>query len=291
MTRRIAVLLTCHNRKAKTLSCLSSLVAQQVPDLQLDVWLVDDGCTDGTADAVRKMFPAVQLISGSGELFWNGGMRLCWQQAMVSNPDFYLWLNDDVTLLPDAVARLVACYDQQQNAETQVGAVVGTMQDLQTQSLSYGGRRAGYSWLPLAIGAVVAPQQSAVSCDYVNGNLCLVPAAAVKQVGILSDRFTHSMGDFDYSIRLRQAGFQLWIAPGLFGTCALNPIKGSIRDPNIPLSVRVGWMQKPTKCPPINEWLYFIRAHGGPLWPVLYIKAIAGRLMPRLWLLFNQWKA
>lgn len=275
MTRRIAVLLTCHNRKAKTLSCLTSLFAQQVNALELEVWLVDDGCTDGTADAVRSMFPAVQLISGSGQLFWNGGMRLCWQQAMSTQPDFYLWLNDDVTLLPDAVMRLVDCYDEQKNTGKPVGAVVGTMQDPQTLSLSYGGRRARYFWLPLAIGAVVAPQQRALNCDYVNGNLCLVPASAVEQIGILSDRFTHSMGDFDYSIRLREAGLQLWIAPGLFGSCALNPIMGSIRDASIPLSVRVTWMHKPTKCPPINEWLYFIRTHGGPLWPFLYIKAIA----------------
>jgi len=294
MTCHIAVLLTCHNRKAKTLACLASLFTQQVADLKLDVWLVDDGCTDGTADAVRTQFPAVQLITGSGHLFWNGGMRLCWQHAMASNPDFYLWLNDDVTLVPDAVVRLVRCYDQQHNAEATVGAVVGTMQDPQdpqTERLSYGGRSARYPWLPLAIGAVIAPQQQPISCDYVNGNLCLVPAAAVQQIGILSDRFTHSMGDFDYSIRLRRAGLRLWIAPGLYGACALNPVKGSIRDANVPMSVRIGWMSKPTKCPPLNEWLYFIRACGGPFWPLLYIKAVAGRLLPRLWLLVNQRKA
>lgn len=291
MTRRIAVLLTCHNRKAKTLSCLASLFAQQFNDLSLDVWLVDDGCTDGTAEAVRAQFPAVRLLTGSGHLFWNGGMRFCWQQAQPANPDFYLWLNDDVTLLPDAVNRLVACADAQHHAGAPVGAVVGTMQDPQSQRLSYGGRRALYPWLPLAIGSVVAPQQQALSCDYVNGNLCLVPAAAVEKIGILSARFTHSMGDFDYSIRLRRAGLQLWIAPGLFGACALNPVKGSIKDPSIPLSVRVGWMQKPTKCPPLAEWLYFIREHGGPLWPLLYFKAVMGRRFPRLWLLLNQHKA
>lgn len=291
MTRRIAVLLTCHNRKAKTLSCLTSLFAQQFTDLSLDVWLVDDGCTDGTAEAVRAQFPAVQLISGSGHLFWNGGMRLSWQKALETKPEFFLWLNDDVTLLQDAVGRLVACADQQQCAGTPVGAVVGTMQDPQSQRLSYGGRRAAYPWLPLAIGAVVAPQQQALSCDYVNGNLCLVPAAAVEKIGILSERFTHSMGDFDYSIRLRRAGLHLWIAPGLFGACALNPVKGSIKDPAIPLSVRVGWMHKPTKCPPLAEWLYFIRVHGGPFWPLLYFKAVMGRLFPRLWLLLNQHKA
>lgn len=75
------------------------------------------------------------------------------------------------------------------------------------------------------------------------------------------------------------------------GACALNPVKGSIKDAKIPLSVRVRWMSKPTKCPPLNEWLYFIHAHGGPLWPLFYLKAVVGRLLPRLWLLVNQHKA
>lgn len=291
MTRRIAVLLTCHNRKAKTLSCLASLFAQQFNDLSLDVWLVDDGCTDGTAEAVRLQFPAVQLISGSGHLFWNGGMRLCWQTARATNPDFYLWLNDDVTLVENAVARLVHCYDQQQAIEYPVGAVVGTMQDPQTQRPSYGGRCAIHPWLPLAIGAVVAPQEKSLFCDYVNGNLCLVPKEAVQRIGILSERFTHSMGDFDYSIRLRRAGLNLIIAPAIFGECALNPLKGSIKDTTVPLSVRVSWMNKPTKCPPLREWLYFIRLYGGPFWILLYVKAVVGRLFPRIWLLVNERKS
>jgi GT2 family glycosyltransferase len=288
--RSIAVLLTCHNRKAKTLSCLTSLFAQQLTGIRLDVLLVDDASSDGTADAVQALFPQVQLIAGTGQLFWNGGMRLCWQQALSLTPDFYLWLNDDVILAPDALDRLVHCYDQQQ-ASGAVGAVVGTVRDPQSQRPSYGGRRALRRWLPLSISPVLSPQQQPLSCDYVNGNLCLIPAEAVRQTGILSARFTHSMGDFDYSIRLRRAGLSLWIAPGFFGDCALNPRAGSIKDTTVPLAVRVGWMAKPTKCPPLAEWLYFIRQYGGPLWPILYAKAIVGRRLPRLWLLVNQYKS
>lgn len=291
MTRRIAVLMTCHNRKAKTLSCLASLFAQRLANFCFDVWLVDDGCTDGTTEAVRAQFPAVQVITGSGHLYWNGGMRLCWQLALRTEPDFYLWLNDDVNLVTDALLRLVVCYDEQQRSQPKIGAVVGTMQDPFTQQPSYGGRCARSPWLPLAIGSVLAPQERPLYCDYVNGNLCLVPAAAVQQIGILSERFTHSMGDFDYSIRLRRAGFNLIVAPGIFGECALNPLKGSIKDTTVPLSVRVSWMNKPTKCPPLREWLYFIRLYGGPFWILLYMKAVIGRLFPRVWLLVNERKS
>ena len=60
---KIAVLLTCFNRKDKTLSCLTSLYQalciynNKVEDkVELSIYLTDDGCTDGTGDAVRDNF-------------------------------------------------------------------------------------------------------------------------------------------------------------------------------------------------------------------------------------------
>ena len=43
---KIAAILTCHNRKEKTLACLHSLFSIIST---IDVFLVDDGSTDGTS--------------------------------------------------------------------------------------------------------------------------------------------------------------------------------------------------------------------------------------------------
>ena len=60
---KIAVLLTCFNRKTKTLSCLKGLFqAQSIfnhkseEHIESEVFLTDDGCTDGTAQAVKEAF-------------------------------------------------------------------------------------------------------------------------------------------------------------------------------------------------------------------------------------------
>ena len=84
---KIAVLMTVHNRKEKTLRCLSSLeetLASWRERFELKVFLTDDGCTDGTAEAVRRKewsFP-VEILQGDGTLFWNGGMILAWKAAI-----------------------------------------------------------------------------------------------------------------------------------------------------------------------------------------------------------------
>jgi len=72
----IAVLITCFNRKAKTLESLRLLFAQDLPpDVSLQVYLVDDGSTDGTGEAIAQTYPQVTILSGTGSLFWNGGMK------------------------------------------------------------------------------------------------------------------------------------------------------------------------------------------------------------------------
>ena len=70
MPERVEVLIAIHNRREKTLDCLTHLYRQQMPNnYLLEVYLVDDGSTDGTADAVNVCFPEVTIIGGTGALF------------------------------------------------------------------------------------------------------------------------------------------------------------------------------------------------------------------------------
>jgi len=70
MTGTIAVLMTCHNRKATTLKCLGGLTEHALPSgYRLAIYLVDDGSTDGTADAIASEYPDVHLIRADGSLF------------------------------------------------------------------------------------------------------------------------------------------------------------------------------------------------------------------------------
>jgi GT2 family glycosyltransferase len=103
---KIAVLLTCHNRKEKTLQCLDALYAQQGLEeyFTIEVYLVDDASTDGTAAAITASFPNVHIIQGDGNLYWNRGMHLAWNTASKARDfDYYLWLNDDTFLEKNAL--------------------------------------------------------------------------------------------------------------------------------------------------------------------------------------------
>ena len=92
---RIAAVMAVHNRRDLTLACLDSLRAQQLAGDTLDVFVLDDASTDGTAAAVLERHPDVRLLRGNGQLYWNGGMRRAFGEAMAADYDYYLWMNDD----------------------------------------------------------------------------------------------------------------------------------------------------------------------------------------------------
>ena len=66
--------MTVHNRREKTLACLK-LCYEQIESLRSEyafsVYLTDDASTDGTAEAVSREYPDVNIIKGNGSLYWN----------------------------------------------------------------------------------------------------------------------------------------------------------------------------------------------------------------------------
>ena len=105
--KSIAVLLTVFNRKEKTLQCLGNLYKQlPIQGYSVDIYLTNDGCTDGTPEAIAQKFPEVNIIHSKGNLFWNRGMYTAWEEATKRKEyDYYLWLNDDTFIYPDSISR------------------------------------------------------------------------------------------------------------------------------------------------------------------------------------------
>jgi GT2 family glycosyltransferase len=289
MKNKIAIILTCFNRKNITLSCLSALEMQKnIEDVDVDIYLVDDGSTDGTGESVSKNFPKVNLIKGSGDLYWNGGMRLAWESSLKVKPNFYLWINDDSFLYENAISNLLKCFDKLIKKDKKIGVLLGSMVDPKTKELTYGGRQKSNSINPLKIGPVVLPKSEPQKCNFINGNLILVPSSTVEKIGILSDRFTHSMGDFDYGLRAIKAGLDCWVAPGVYGECNKNPIEGTWQDKSLGLNERIQKTKNITQLPPIKEWKYFVKTHGGPFWWLLYIDAFIRDKYPQIWFILKR---
>jgi GT2 family glycosyltransferase len=101
----VYVLVPVHNRRPVTEAFARSLAAQT--DSNVRLVLIDDGSTDGTADAVKAILPDTVVITGQGNWWWGGGLQqgYLWLKRQPLKPnDIVLTTNDDVFIEPDFVA-------------------------------------------------------------------------------------------------------------------------------------------------------------------------------------------
>lgn len=276
--KRLAALLTCHNRKLKTLACLKALFNQELKtEVAIDVYLVDDGSTDGTAIAVAESYPQVQILQGNGRLFWNGGMRLAFAEAIKHDYDYYLWLNDDTVLYPNALNNLLDAIAGLQAKDEHRVIVAGSTCDPKTKALTYGGVVRRSRWRPLKFD-LVEPGEDVKRCDTLNGNCVLIPREVVQVVGNLDPVFTHYAGDWDYGLRAKQQQCTVWVAPGYVGTCSQNYEPGSEASPPIQLDEGLkkigqpkGLAVKEQILHPLGEWKVFAQRYAGFFWLVYWL--------------------
>lgn len=268
--QKIAVILTCFNRRQKTVDCIEAVLAQSAfNDTAIDFYITDDGSKDGTRDALLQRHPKIRLLQGNGSLFWNGGMRLAWAEALKQKYDFFLWLNDDTFLYPDTIRRMLDAHAQCMHETGKAGIVVGSTHD-ETGHTSYGGEVQKSRMRPLTL-IKLDPTDEVQQCDTFNGNCVLVSREAAMVLGNLDAGFVHAMGDTDYGLRAKQAGIPMWVMPAYAGRCVNdNDISGSFSDRSLPVTVRLEKILS-TKGLPWRPWLIVCRRHTGYLWPIYWM--------------------
>ena len=215
--KRIAVLMTCYNRVQTTQECLRRLFAQEVPiGYTFDVWLVDDASPDKTGEKVKEAFPQVNVIRGTGKLFWCKGMRLAWEKAAAAEDyDGYLWLNDDVMLNKNALCSLLNDFADIKRVCENGFAVVGTCSNAaESNILTYG----CYDGKMAVLHPCGTPKE--VSGEYMmSGNVVLVSKAAFKRIGFICDGYLHAYGDSDYRQLMLKHSVPMYCSSLVVGIC------------------------------------------------------------------------
>ena len=233
--KTIAVLITCHNRKEKTLACLDALFASSLPvGYTLAVFLVDDGSTDDTASAVKENYPQVNIIMGDGNLFWTRGMHKAWQTAAQSKDyDYYYWLNDDTYIFKNNLTVMLSAADATDNKAIIVAASCAQI----SGELTYSGF--------LATGELISPTDTLLQAHTFHGNCVLIPKYVYQQIGTIDPLFHHAIGDMDYGLRAAQKGIKSLIAPGFLAYCEGHDTLPQWCLASVPLSKRIKSLYSP----------------------------------------------
>jgi GT2 family glycosyltransferase len=204
------VILPVHNRKATTLKCLAHLKEQS--DLSAyHIIVVDDGSTDGTAQAVLDQYPAVTLLKGNGSLWWTGAIKLGMEHALSKGADYCVWLNDDTFPESGAIQALIDYCDERPKT-----IAAANILDPDTYEPSYGGViRRKFKILP-----IFSKKQQPILCDGLSGNLVCINSNCIRTIGYPNDAlYPHYYGDVIYTHRAQLTGYKLVLLNNAIAHC------------------------------------------------------------------------
>ncbi len=259
MTSSIAVIMTCFNRKEKTALCLESLLKQyNMPSF--DLYVCDDGSTDGTSDMIKKIIPAAEVIKGSGELFWSRGMHIAMKAAVEHGYRYYLMINDDVEFFETMWQTMFKPFAA---GKKQI-AVAGCTTSRQDKGiLTYGGSAMRKTLFNYYIGPKIEIcKEQNMECDVANWNCFLMDAYVQNRIGLIDQTYKHGLGDYDYCLSMRKCGMKIFITTEFIGYCEPNTRKGTYLDGNLSRKARIKKMHAPGGFP-MKSWLHFVNKHYG----------------------------
>lgn len=206
-----SVLIPARNEAARIGPCLSAVLASR--GIDFEVLVLDDESTDGTAGVARRAAAGderVQVLTGSPPPpGWLGKSHACAQLAEAARGTVLVFLDADVWLAPDGLAKtvtlvqrtpldLVSPYPHQVTD----GVATRLMQPLLQ-----------WSWLTF-LPLVVAERSSHSSLIAANGQLLACDAASYREVGGHGAVRDAVLEDVELAHAFKRAGYRAGVVDG-----------------------------------------------------------------------------
>lgn len=202
---KIYVLTAVHNDIGDTRKLLKSLYSQTFKNCE--VYIVDDGSTDGTSSFIQKNYPQVNIIRGDGNLWWTGSLNLGLETILkiASNGDYVWTINNDCIFRNDVLQKLYNCLKKIGNKMGIAGSIV---LDSKTREVWDSGVVVGWSKLRFSRST------DAKKIDALSTKGTLYPIGVFKDIGLFDAKhFPHYFSDYEFSIRAKKNGYDLLICP------------------------------------------------------------------------------
>lgn len=216
----VSVIVIAYDVRDEVLACLASVEAHHGP-LAVESIVVDNGSSDGTAEAVEDRFPAatvIRLPANEGVVARNHGLR-------AATGRLRMFLDSDARLTEDALPRMAGYMDEHPTV-----GLVGPRLVYPDGSLQLSARRFPPLALPLLRRPPLArlfgdsasvrrhlmadePHDRARAVEYVLGACQLFSAEAQRAAGEIDSRIFFGPDDADWCFGVRTAGLDVAYLP------------------------------------------------------------------------------
>lgn len=210
---RLSVVILTWNSTGKIEPCLESLgQGTQVPD---EIIIVDNGSKDTTRGVLAMQFPAVRVISNT----FNQGVARARNQGLAAACGTYLLvLDDDTTVQPEALDRLVAVLETNPTVALCGPQLLSSAHEPMSINLTFPTLSHKLRQWGMAERWKGSPWDNNISgrmrdVDYVIGACQLIRRAALDEIGLYDEHIFYGPEDIDLCLRLRQAGWRVIFQP------------------------------------------------------------------------------
>ena len=100
----VSIIILNYNGLEHTEHCLTSLAGMDFPSSQMEIIVVDNASTDGSAELIERQFPHVRLIKNATNLGFSQGANL---GASAATGKYLAFLNNDMRVSPNWRSELV----------------------------------------------------------------------------------------------------------------------------------------------------------------------------------------
>ncbi len=215
----LSISVVSYNTREILLDCLRSICSTS-KDLTYEIIVVDNGSADGSAEAVRALFPEVLVIANED----NRGYAKAMNQALaVCVGRFFLLLNSDTLIREHMLERMVAYLDKQADIGA-LGCAHLTAEGKRIRScFRYPTLREHVTNASLLkrLGVTHYSRRTDEGSDFdrprdvewANGACLMVRTQVLDAIGGLDERFFMYFEDVDLCLRIRQRGHRISYLP------------------------------------------------------------------------------
>ena len=198
---RILTIIVTYNAMRWADRCLGSVTASSV---RSDVFVVDNGSTDGTADYIAEHYPDVKLYRSPENLMFGRGNNVGLRYALQNGYDYVYLLNQDAWVKPDCFEKLIAAH----HANPQYG-ILSPMQmapDGEDFEMLFG---------RLVVKKLPSDYAVREVCDvyFVQAAHWMIGRECLSAAGGFSPSFPHYGEDENYCDRALYKGFKIGVVP------------------------------------------------------------------------------
>ncbi len=240
----VSVIILSHNRRDEMREALLSVTAQDYA--QVEIVVLDNGSTDGSAEMITSEFPDVRLIALSENIGACAGRNRAFEET---SGKYIFQMDNDATVGPDgAIASMVSRMEE----EDDLGIIFTRIEDPSTRRAyrpGYGGRHVDdefYTWR-------------------FHGCAAMIRREAIDQAGYyLPEEFFRAAEENDLAVRVIDAGFNILYMPSVTAYHTLSPKArdgGEIVYLTVRNNLRVAWKFFPvTRALLLTAWrpLHFL---------------------------------